>query len=377
MPVHGPGRADRPAAADHRRDDRGRGGADAGRRTSCAACSTSVAVVTPEFGERRARVLEDLALLTGGMPIDGRPRADAGGDPARAARAGASAWSWTALTTTILDGRGGPAGIDAADRRSSAPRWRSAARRTSTRASSASGMARLVGGVAVIKVGAATETEMHERRHRVEDAVQAARAARTEGIVAGRRRGAAPRAQAAIDAAGLRARRGDRRRDRAARAGGAAAPDRRATPGSSRRPRSRASRRWACARGSTRRPACTAICSSAGVFDPVMVTRGGAGATPPRSPRRSSRPSASSPARRPRWAPSPCTATARSRHTFGFLHAPGGRALRRWARTVVSESKCACARCSCAFGRRCRRREVSTSFPGCVSRSTCEGEIAL
>ena len=46
-------------------------------------------------------------------------------------------------------------------------------------------MARLVGGVAVIKVGAATETEMHERRHRVEDAVQAARAARTEGIVAG------------------------------------------------------------------------------------------------------------------------------------------------------------------------------------------------
>src|SRR6201999_4291669 len=62
-------------------------------------------------------------------------------------------------------------------------------------------MARLVGGVAVIKVGAATETEMHERRHRVEDAVEAAGAARTEGIVAGG--GAALlHARGAIDASG-------------------------------------------------------------------------------------------------------------------------------------------------------------------------------
>ena len=63
-------------------------------------------------------------------------------------------------------------------------------------------MARLVGGVAVIKVGAPTETELRERRHRVEDAVQATRAARTEGILPGG--GVALlHAQAAIDAAGL------------------------------------------------------------------------------------------------------------------------------------------------------------------------------
>ena len=63
-------------------------------------------------------------------------------------------------------------------------------------------MARLVGGVAVIRVGGATETELRERRHRVEDAVQATRAARTEGILPGG--GVALlNAQAAIDVAGL------------------------------------------------------------------------------------------------------------------------------------------------------------------------------
>jgi chaperonin GroEL len=63
-------------------------------------------------------------------------------------------------------------------------------------------MARLVGGVGVIKVGAPTETELRERRHRVEDAVQATRAARTEGILPGG--GVALiDAQAAIDVDGL------------------------------------------------------------------------------------------------------------------------------------------------------------------------------
>ena len=65
-------------------------------------------------------------------------------------------------------------------------------------------LARLIGGVAVIKVGAATETEARERRHRVEDAVQATRAARTEGILPGG--GVALlNALAAVDAAGLEA----------------------------------------------------------------------------------------------------------------------------------------------------------------------------
>ena len=86
-------------------------------------------------------------------------------------------------------------------------------------------LARLVGGVAVIKVGAPTETELRERRHRVEDAVQATRAARTEGILPGG--GVALlNAQAAIDAAGLDPDEATGARDRAPCAGGAAALDR-------------------------------------------------------------------------------------------------------------------------------------------------------
>ena len=59
-------------------------------------------------------------------------------------------------------------------------------------------LAKLAGGVAVIKVGAATEVEMKEKKHRIEDALSATRAAIEEGIVAGRRRGAAPQ-PAAVD----------------------------------------------------------------------------------------------------------------------------------------------------------------------------------
>ena len=88
-------------------------------------------------------------------------------------------------------------------------------------------LAKLAGGVAVVKVGAATETEMKERKHRVEDALQATRAALEEGIVPGG--GVALlNAAEAIDLDGLRGpRRAHRRRHRAAGARGAAAPDRR------------------------------------------------------------------------------------------------------------------------------------------------------
>jgi chaperonin GroEL len=144
---------------------------------------TSVAVLAPEFGERRARVLEDLALITGAMPI----AADLGtslesvtlGQLGRARRVVVNR-----TNTTIIEGQGAPEGIQL--------RIEQIRREMSERGIThfdkgklGERMARLVGGVAVIKVGAATETELRERRHRVEDAVQAARAARTEGIVAG------------------------------------------------------------------------------------------------------------------------------------------------------------------------------------------------
>ena len=88
-------------------------------------------------------------------------------------------------------------------------------------------LAKLAGGVAVVKVGAATETEMKERKHRVEDALQATRAALEEGIVPGG--GVALlNAAEAIELDALRGpRRAHRRADRAADARGAAAPDRR------------------------------------------------------------------------------------------------------------------------------------------------------
>jgi chaperonin GroEL len=158
-----------------------------------------VAVLAPEFGERRARVLEDLALLTGGMPVT--PDLGLSLPTVQLAHLGrARRVVVDRATTTIIEGQGPRESIDI---RIEQLRLEMAERGTTQfdKGKLAERMARLVGGVAVIKVGAATETEMHERRHRVEDAVQAARAARTEGIVAGG--GAALlHARGAIDASG-------------------------------------------------------------------------------------------------------------------------------------------------------------------------------
>jgi chaperonin GroEL len=144
---------------------------------------TTVAVVAPEFGERRARVLEDLALLTGAMPITPDLGLSLEGvAPAHLGRARRVVVD--RAKTTILEGQGNPAGIAM---RIDEIRAEMEERGTThfDKGKLGERMARLVGGIAVLKVGAATETEAHERRHRVEDAVQAARAARTEGIVAG------------------------------------------------------------------------------------------------------------------------------------------------------------------------------------------------
>ena len=99
---------------------------------------TSVAVVTPEFGERRKRVLEDLAVAHRRRAGDRGPRPDAGDDPARAARAGEA----RRRRPDDDDDRrrpGDPAAIEAADRAAPRRARDRAARRTSTRASSASG----------------------------------------------------------------------------------------------------------------------------------------------------------------------------------------------------------------------------------------------
>ena len=88
-------------------------------------------------------------------------------------------------------------------------------------------LAKLAGGVAVVKVGAATETEMKERKHRVEDALQATRAALEEGIVPGGGVALLNAAEALDLEAYDGARRAHRCRHRAAGARGAAAPDRR------------------------------------------------------------------------------------------------------------------------------------------------------
>jgi chaperonin GroEL len=161
---------------------------------------TSVAVVTPEFGERRKRVLEDLAIVTGGEPVT----EDLGltlervqlGQLGRARRVVVDQ-----MTTTIIDGQGDPAAIQQRIGQIRAE-FESRGMTHFDKGKLRERMARLVGGVGVIKVGAPTETELRERRHRVEDAVQATRAARTEGILPGG--GVALlNAQAAIDLDGL------------------------------------------------------------------------------------------------------------------------------------------------------------------------------
>ena len=95
-------------------------------------------------------------------------------------------------------------------------------------------LAKLAGGVAVIKAGAATEVELKERKHRIEDAVRNAKAAVEEGIVARRRRGADPGGQQRVPEAGTGGRRVHRRGDRSPGPGGAAQADR-----DQRRPRGR------------------------------------------------------------------------------------------------------------------------------------------
>jgi chaperonin GroEL len=143
---------------------------------------TAVAVKAPGFGDRRKRMLEDIAILTGaeviteemGLKLENTKLSQLG----RARRVVVDK-----DTTTIIDGAGDPEAI-----KSRIKQLKSEVENTDSdfdREKLQERLAKLAGGVAVVKVGAATETEMKEKKHRVEDALQAARAALEEGIVPG------------------------------------------------------------------------------------------------------------------------------------------------------------------------------------------------
>ena len=183
---------------------------------------TGVAVKAPGFGDRRKRMLEDIAILTGGEVITEEMGLKL--ENTQLSQLGhARRVVVTKDTTTIVDGAG-----DAEAIKGRINQIKAEIENTDSdfdREKLQERLAKLAGGVAVVKVGAATETEMKEKKHRVEDALQATRAALEEGIVPGG--GVALlRAQDAIMLDGVRGRRADRRADRASRARGAAAPDR-------------------------------------------------------------------------------------------------------------------------------------------------------
>ncbi|MER3409012.1 MAG: chaperonin GroEL [Thermoleophilia bacterium] len=143
---------------------------------------TAVAVKAPGFGDRRKRMLEDIAILTGGeviteemgLKLENTKLSQLG----RARKVVVDKDS-----TTIIDGAGDPDQIKARIKQ-----LKMEIEETDSdfdREKLQERLAKLAGGVAVIKVGAATETEMKEKKHRVEDALQATRAALEEGIVPG------------------------------------------------------------------------------------------------------------------------------------------------------------------------------------------------
>src|SRR6201991_518961 len=143
---------------------------------------TGVAVKAPGFGDRRKRMLEDIAVLTGGeviteemgLKLENTQLAQLG----KARRVVVSK-----DTTTVIDGAGG-----ADDIKGRIKQIKQEIENTDSdfdREKLQERLAKLAGGVAVVKVGAATETEMKEKKHRVEDALQATRAALEEGVVPG------------------------------------------------------------------------------------------------------------------------------------------------------------------------------------------------
>ena len=181
------------------------------------------AVKAPGFGDRRKAMLQDIAILTGGKAItedlgiklENVQLSDLGQ---------AKKITIDKDNTTMVEGKGKHAEIEGRVKE-----IRSQVEKTTSdydREKLQERLAKLVGGVAVIKVGAATETEMKEKKARVEDAMHATRAAVEEGIVPGGGVALA-RCVPALDEAEGRRRRADRRQHREAGPQGAAAQDRR------------------------------------------------------------------------------------------------------------------------------------------------------
>ncbi|WP_172135861.1 chaperonin GroEL [Adlercreutzia sp. ZJ473] len=141
-----------------------------------------VAIKAPGFGDRRKRILEDIAAVTGAQVIDkdfGMTLADATVDMLGTAKT----VKVTKDNALIVDGAGDKAAIDARIGQIKAELERCES--DFDREKLQERLSKLSGGVAVLKVGAATESELKEKKSRIEDALQATRAAVEEGIVAG------------------------------------------------------------------------------------------------------------------------------------------------------------------------------------------------
>ncbi|MDU2587568.1 MAG: chaperonin GroEL [Corynebacterium sp.] len=140
------------------------------------------AVKAPYFGERRKGFMDDLAVVTGATVIDpevGVNLNEAGLDVLGSARR----VTITKDDTVIVDGGGTAEAVE--ERREQIRREIERTDSTWDKEKLEERLAKLSGGVAVIRVGAATETEVNERKLRVEDAINAARAAVEEGVIAG------------------------------------------------------------------------------------------------------------------------------------------------------------------------------------------------
>jgi chaperonin GroEL len=141
-----------------------------------------LAIKAPGFGDRRKAMLEDIAILTGGRVIseevgrklDSVQLEDLG--QARRVTANKD-------TTTIVEGKGDSAAIET--RKAQIKQQIDDTTSDFDREKLQERLAKLSGGVAVLKVGAATEVELKEKKHRIEDALSAARAGVEEGMVAG------------------------------------------------------------------------------------------------------------------------------------------------------------------------------------------------
>jgi len=141
-----------------------------------------LAIKAPGFGDRRKAMLEDIAVLTGGQVISeevGLRLENVTIDMLGQARRVTS----TKDNTTIVEGKGAPQEIEARTKQ-----IRTQIEDTTSdydKEKLQERVAKLAGGVAIIKVGAPTEVELKEKKHRIEDALSATRAAVEEGIVAG------------------------------------------------------------------------------------------------------------------------------------------------------------------------------------------------